>query len=136
MKLVSPSGKILTIKNYNKKIIDWDKKSRSQFQFKAKQFLKSYWKNQIVFEEFNIPKTRLSLDFFNFSKNIAIEVQGQQHIKYNKFFHGNTNYKYLQQLKRDQQKLDFCDTYGIKLIEIYSEDELDFSFFRSQGIYL
>ena len=136
MKFINKNGKPLIIKNYKKKLIKWDDKSRSNFQFETKQFLKQFWKKHIVFEEFVIPKTRLSLDFFNFSENIAIEVQGPQHLKYNKFFHGNTNYKYLSQLKRDQEKLDFCEEYDIKLIEIYSKNELNLEFFKSLGVEL
>jgi len=136
MKLVSPSGKTLVVQNPERFRVDWDKKSRSIFQFKVKQFLKRYWKNHIVFEEFPVPRTRLSLDFFNISMNVAIEVQGAQHKSYNKFFHGNTRLKYLSQLKRDQNKFDFCQDFDIVLVEIYSLDELTKEFFESQGVIL
>jgi hypothetical protein len=136
MKLTSPSGKIFNLKNPKKYLIGWDKKSRSEFQFKTKKFLETYWKRHIVFEEFPIPKTKMTIDIFNFSKNIAVEVQGSQHLSYNKFFHGNTNYKYLQQLKRDQYKFDFCNDFGIILIEIYSLEELTEDFFSKNGVIL
>lgn len=136
MKIISPSGKEFNIKNVNKYLVNWDEKSRSNFQFEAKQFLKRYWRTHIVFEEFPVPKTKMSLDFFNLSLNVAVEVQGSQHTKYNKFFHGNTNYKYLQQLKRDQQKYNFCEDYGITLVEVYSRDELTKEFFKKFDIIL
>lgn len=136
MKLKSPKGFEIIIKNPRSCLINWDKKSRSDFQFQTKAFLRPFWKHDLVFEEFTVPKTRLSLDIFNFSRSVAIEVQGQQHTKYSPFFHGNTRYKYLTQLKRDQQKLDFCDKYGIVLVEIYNLSELTEDFFKNHGVIL
>ena len=136
MKLVSPTGKEFNLSKPQRYYIDWDKKSRSKFQFNCKQFLYKYWNRDIVFEEFPVPRTRMTLDFFNLSTNVAIEVQGQQHLHYNKFFHGNTNYKYLTQLKRDQYKFDFCQDFGIVLVEIYSEEELTEEFFKKSGVNL
>ena len=56
------------------------------------------------------------------NKKIAIEVQGSQHTKYVEFFHGN-RFQYLQQLKRDEKKLKFCEANDIALIEIYPKDK-------------
>ena len=136
MKLVSPSGKTFNLAKPQKYFVDWDGKSLSKFQFNAKQFLKRYWQRDVVFEEFPVPHTRMTLDFFNFSTNVAVEVQGQQHQHYSKFFHGNTRYKYLTQLKRDQYKFDFCQDFGIVLVEIYSEDEFTEEFFKKNGVIL
>ena len=52
-----------------------------------------------------------------------------------KHFHKN-RYKFLDQLKRDQKKLDFCEANDINLVEIYPEDTVDQSFFEEQDIYL
>jgi len=79
--------------------------------------------------------TRLSLDFYNANKKVAVEVQGDQHTKYVKHFHKN-RLKYLEQLKRDQNKFDFCDLNGIKLVEIYSTDVVNASLFSDQDIFL
>lgn len=136
MKLISTSGKEFSLSKPQKYFVDWDKKSRSKFQFGVKQFLYKYWNRDIVFEEFPVPHTRMTLDFFNFSTNVAIEVQGQQHLHYTKFFHGNNNYKYLTQLKRDQYKFDFCKDFGIVLVEIYPDDEITEELFKKQGVTL
>lgn len=136
MKLVSPSGKEFNLNKPLRFLVKWDGKSRSNFQFQTKKFLEPYWKRDVVFEEFPIPRTKMSLDFFNLSTNVAIEVQGSQHLHYNRFFHGNTNYKYLTQLKRDQYKFDFCKEYGIILVEIYSLEELTKEFFEKNGVNL
>lgn len=135
MKFKTLYGKEKTLKNAKKYLIDWRKKTRSKFQDEVKRFLLKYWKDDVVFEELRLVETRLTFDFFNANKKIAIEVQGQQHTKFIPFFHGNRN-KFLQQLKRDSKKYDFCEMNGIKLIEIYDVKELTKEFFESQEIYL
>ena len=135
MKFVDEYGKQRNLKNAKKYLIDWHKPSRSKFQTKVKKFLFEYWQNDIVFEEFRVVGTRLTLDFYNANKKIAVEVQGAQHTKYVKFFHKN-HFKYSDQLKRDEKKLDFCQANGIKLAEVYPQDEIQASLFKNQDIYL
>jgi hypothetical protein len=135
MKFIGIDGREKNLKHAKKYLIDWQKSSRSKFQLNVKKFLEPYWSNDIVFEEFRIAGTRLTFDFYNANKKIAIEVQGQQHTKYIKFFHGN-RLKYLQQLKRDEKKLEFCEKNNIKLIEIYHTDNISKDFFEQQNIYL
>mgnify|MGYP002634205432 CR=1 FL=1 len=132
-KTLSGSNKrIIRAKKY---LIDWEKKSRSKIQFNAKQFLKPYWVNHVVFEEFPVAGTRLKFDFYNANKNIAVEINGQQHVKFVKFFH-KTRSNFVSQIRRDQQKIDFCALNDIKFIEIYSEKELTKKKFEELGIYL
>jgi hypothetical protein len=135
MKFFDCNGKIRNLKNAKKYLINWDTNSRSKFQKSVKDFLKPYWQNDIVFEELKVVGSRLSLDFYNANKKIAIEVQGQQHTKFVKHFHGN-RLKFLDQLKRDKKKLDFCENNGIKLVEIYYKNEIHASFFEDQDIFL
>jgi hypothetical protein len=131
-----PNGQDLNIKNIHKYSVNWDGKSRSKFQSDVKQFLKPYWKNHIVFEELPIPHTKLTFDLFNYNLGVALEVQGAQHLSYNKFFHGNTRVKFLQQLKRDDYKLQFCEKNSIVFVEIYPKDILSKELFRSFGVEL
>jgi|TARA_Y100000310_G_C20094177_1_gene539676 hypothetical protein len=107
-------------------LINWEKNSRSKLQSKVKDFLKVFWDGDVVFEEFPVVGTRLTIDFYNATKNIAIEVQGNQHTKYNKFFHKGNKMNYLDQLKRDDEKLSFCNLNNIKLLEVH-EGHLDFN---------
>ena len=129
MKFKTLEGKDRTVRNIKKFIIKWDDKSRSKFQFNVKTFLKKYWAADVVFEELTIVGTRLSLDFYNANKKIAIEVQGQQHFKYTPFFHGNRA-NYLKQIKRDYKKIEFCEINNIKFVEIYPTDELSVQLFQ------
>ena len=131
MRLYNIYGK-LVYRNVNKYIINWDGKSRSKAQFKAKQFLKSFWLANIVYEEFPVYGTRMSVDLLNATKKIAIEVQGKQHSSFNQFFHDNSRMKYLASIKRDFKKAEWLKENKFKLIEIeYDEiDSLSKSFFK------
>jgi very-short-patch-repair endonuclease len=134
MKFKTLNGKERFLKNAKKYIINWEAKSKSNIQWRVKQFLLPYWKHDVVFEEMRIVGTRLSLDFYNANKKIAIEVQGKQHQTYNPHFHSNNRQNWLLQLKRDDLKLKFCLTNGIKLVEVYETDTLSKEFFENIGI--
>ena len=136
MRFKTLMGATRTVKEAKKYLIDWDGKSRSKIQYSAKQFLKKYWSNHIVFEEFPVAGTRLSLDFYNANKKVAIEVQGRQHTKYVPFFHGKNKINYINQLRRDQDKLKFCELNDIQLVEIYDGDEVNEKLFESFGVIL
>jgi hypothetical protein len=135
MKFKTLNGSERDLRNVKKYLIKWRGKSRSKFQYSVKQFIHPYWKDDLVFEEFKMVGTQLSFDFYNSSKKIAIEVQGIQHTKFVKFFHGN-RLNYLRQLKRDDKKLRFCEINDIKLIEIYPDDEINAELFLSFGVIL
>lgn len=129
-------GATRTVKKAKNYLINWDGPSRSKIQYRTKQFLKEYWRNHIVFEEFPVAGTKLSLDFYNANKKVAVEVQGKQHTKYVPFFHGKNKINYINQLKRDQDKLKFCELNDIQLIEIYEEDKLNKKLFENFGVHL
>ena len=121
MKLYDVYGKPRSRK-VTKYLIDWDKKSRSKLQFNVKQFLRNYWKNHIVYEEFPVYGTRLKVDIVNMTKKIAIEVQGAQHESFNKFFHDNSRAKYLASIKRDAKKAEWLESNGFVIMYIYEKD--------------
>lgn len=120
-------------KNY---ILQWDKPSRSKRQYKVKQFLKKYWENDFVFEEFPMVGTRLSFDFYNSTRNIIVEVQGEQHLKHTPFFHGKAKSQFVSQIRRDNDKLNFCKLNKIPMVEVYPKDEINEDLFISFGITL
>ena len=121
MKLYSVTGRIIN-KNVSQFLIDWDKKSRSNIQFEVKQFLKPFWKNHICYEEFPVFGSRMKVDFINFTKKIAIEVNGEQHSSFNKFFHNNSRLNYLNSIKRDYKKAEWLEKNSIQLIELEKKD--------------
>jgi len=136
MRFKTLTGATRTVKKAKNFLIDWDGSSRSKIQYNTKQFLKKYWSNHIVFEEFPVAGTKLSLDFYNANKKIAVEVQGKQHTKYVPFFHGKNKINYINQLKRDQDKLKFCELNDIQLVEIYDGDEVNEKLFKTFGVIL
>ena len=136
MEFQTINGKVKRVKNLKKRIIDWDASSRSKRQKAVKDFLKDYWYHHVTFEEFPVVGTRLSLDFYNANKRVAVEVQGAQHTKYNKFFHGGHINNYFEQLKRDQMKADFCKINDIILVEIYDSDKINKSLFKKFDVAL
>tara|TARA_Y100000287_G_C13967475_1_gene231747 strand:+ start:128 stop:538 length:411 start_codon:yes stop_codon:yes gene_type:complete len=136
MKFKTLQGQTKTLKNVKKYLIDWDADSKSKIQFNTKKFLFPFWKNHIVFEEFRVVGTRFSLDFYNANKRVAVEVQGQQHLKYTPFFHGDYQNNYLHQIKIDQMKAEFCEINDINLVEVYYNDDLSLELFESQGVKL
>jgi len=136
MRFKTLTGATRTVKKAKNYLIDWDGSSRSKIQYNTKQFLKKYWSNHIVFEEFPVAGTKLSLDFYNANKKIAVEVQGKQHTKYVPFFHGKNKINYINQLKRDQDKLKFCELNDIQLVEIYDGDEITEKLFETFGVIL
>tara|TARA_B100002019_G_scaffold105490_1_gene90667 strand:- start:1484 stop:1894 length:411 start_codon:yes stop_codon:yes gene_type:complete len=136
MKFKTIFGATRSVKSPKKYLIDWEGQSKSNIQYKTKVFLKKFWDKNVVFEEFPVVGTRLSIDFFNASKKIAIEVQGEQHVRYTPFFHGKHKSNYIDQLKRDKEKLDFCKINDIKLVEVYYNDEINLNLFKKQGVIL
>ena len=78
MRLLNSNGKFVS-RNVSRFRIDWEKKSRSKIHKKVKDFLKDYWENHVVYEEFPVYGTRLKVDFLNATKKVAIEVNGRQH---------------------------------------------------------
>lgn len=136
MKFIGLNGKVKSLKKPEKFLIDWRGKSRSIFQKDVKDFLKDYWKYDFVYEEFPIVGTKLSLDFYNSSKKIAVEVQGIQHIRYSPFMHGGSKVNFLNQISRDGKKLEFCEKNDIVLVEIFPSDKLGKEVFRKFGVEL
>ncbi|CAG8695983.1 31028_t:CDS:2 [Racocetra persica] len=62
--------------------------------------------------------TGLQLDILYYYYGFAIEVQGEQHEKYHKFFHRNQE-AFKKQLDRDQLKRELCEENWIVLIEVW-----------------
>jgi very-short-patch-repair endonuclease len=125
MIFLSTSGKSVKLKNSTRYLIKWNSTCKSKIQKRVKDLLKKYWIADIVFEEMPVISTRLTIDFYNANKKIAIEVDGNQHYKFNKFFHSNSRQNFLAQLQRDEKKELFCEINNIKLVRILESDKLD-----------
>lgn len=118
--------------------LDFDQKSLSNFQFSVKQFLRPYWGNHVLYEEFPVVGTRMKIDIYNATRRIAVECDGNQHRKFNKHFHSNNRNTYLKQIIRDEDKDKWCLMNDITMVRIYEEDVpmLSRQWFREQGVEL
>lgn len=118
------SNKKVKLRSPTKYLIKWNGKSRSKIQERVKFLLQPYWFADIVFEELPVVGTRLTIDFYNSNRKIAIEVDGSQHYKYNKFFHGKNRQNFLNQIIRDDIKEKFCEKNDITLVRILESDDI------------
>ena len=130
MKFQTLYGKEKPLRNPHKYKIKWNGKSRSKFQRTVKTFLYPYWRYDAVFEEFRVLGTQLTLDFYNHTRKIAIEVQGAQHLEFVKHFH-KTRANFLRQIRRDDKKMDFCNINNIDFLQIYPDDKLSQEYFEN-----
>lgn len=119
--------------NAHKYRIDWDKECRSKIQKKVKDLLRKHWSCEIVFEELPVIGTKMTIDFYNASRQIALEVDGSQHYSYNKHFHKGSKLNYLKQLKRDDDKEKFCEKNDIKMIRVLQSDSISECLLKQLG---
>ena len=124
MRFRTLTGALKRLSKPHKYKIQWAGPSRSKMQKEVKTLLKPHWYSHVVFEEFPVAGTKMTLDFYNANKKVAIEVQGRQHTKYIPHFHGKNKANFLSQKRRDIQKKEFCRLNKIRLIEIFPEDNL------------
>lgn len=116
------AGRKQRVKNIEDYRIDWDDSSLSKAQWKVKQFLREFWeRGHVVYEELPVVGTRYRLDFYNATRRIAVEYDGEQHTDFNPHFHLN-RIGYLRQIGRDHKKGQWCEKNGIDLIRIFPAD--------------
>lgn len=102
-------------------LIKWDEASASKAQTKVKTFLKPYWKHKVVCEEFLVPGALWRMDFLNVTDKIALEYQGEQHANpLSHYFADVTDF--LNSLRRDAKKADWCELNGYTLVEVFPGD--------------
>lgn len=100
--------------------------SRSKYHLAARQLLKEIHPTLQILEEVDIKircGTTLYLDFLMPLLRQCIEVHGEQHYKRIPFFHPN-KLDFLQQLKRDREKQEWCEINLIDFV-VLKYDEID-----------
>lgn len=96
--------------------------SRSKIQTKIGEFLLEKFPLYTILEEWPIPSSRLQIDFFIPQMLMAVEVDGEQHSKFSKFYHGTID-NFKKQKERDNRKKAWCEMNDITLINIISLEE-------------
>lgn len=127
MQFLTLNGRKRNVPRVDKYRLNWDGDSLSGFQFKVKQFLRDYWKSHVLYEELPVAGTRMTIDFFNATRRIAIECDGKQHTEYNKHFHRGSSSLYVKQVERDNIKDEWCVINDITMIRIFEDDLYDLS---------
>jgi hypothetical protein len=107
--------------------IDWNRKV-SKPQKITKNFLFSFWKGHVVFEEMVLPKSGgKRFDIVNLSIKVILEVSPDEvHLEFNQFMHGNRA-GYLKKLKSDYEKMKIAELNGFKFIELNNRHLEDLS---------
>tara|TARA_Y100001937_G_scaffold120782_1_gene178493 strand:+ start:1472 stop:1894 length:423 start_codon:yes stop_codon:yes gene_type:complete len=130
MKVVGLNGREYNI-NLKKYIVKHDDKTvKSKYHIAARNLLSDMFSGYTVLEEVKLPgsrcpskKSALFLDFFIPNLQLGIEVHGQQHYEFCKFFH-KTKAGFLTSLKRDFIKEDWCNLNQIELIVLKYSDSV------------
>lgn len=98
-----------------------ERRPRSELHLKVRSILKEKYPLDPILEEIPLPSTRLSLDFYLPRRKIGIECQGEQHFKQINHFHKD-KLGFIQSLKRDMVKKEWCALNNIDLIEVRFDD--------------
>ncbi len=96
----------------------------------ARELLKELFPLDIVYEEVTLPGSKtnkngtLYADFYLRSRNLIIEIQGEQHTEHIPFFH-ETKGKFYKAQTRDRKKQEWCELNGITLVELPTSESID-----------
>lgn len=111
-------------------LVKQEKNSCSKGHKQARLLLKELFPLDTIFEEVTLPgsKTKknnlLYADFYLRSRNLIIEVQGEQHTEHIPFFH-ETKADFYRGQVRDRAKQDWCELNGITLIQLPVSESVD-----------
>jgi len=100
------------------------KKKCSKLHARARIVLTKEFPCDIINEELTLPGTKnerqtrpLFADFFILSRHLMIEVQGEQHYKFNSHFFDN-KMEFFKAQARDRSKQEWCDVNNITLVQL------------------
>ncbi len=111
--------------------ISWKGKSASKFQLRAKQFFYKHFRHLEWFEEVclagNLSALRVDFlcrfkDRWGRTKLVAIELDGDQHVKHNNHF-CKTEEDFLAMIERDNCKEIYFKLNNIPLLRLHPENE-------------
>ena len=103
-------------------------RSRSKLHIRCRDILYEMFPTMQIAEEVLVnvrPSSRQFFDFYINKIKLVVEVNGQQHYKFNSLFH-STPRDFLHQRKLDNEKREWCSINNISIVELpYNEqDEL------------
>lgn len=99
---------------------------KSSFHLTARELLKQQYPTLQILEEVTVPLRRsevVYLDFYIPLIKKAIEVHGEQHYRFVPFYHPS-QLAFIKAQKKDREKKEWCETNGIKYVELpYNETQ-------------
>ena len=117
--------------NWNPSNSEAKASSRSSLHKKARELLDKLFPYDRILEEVSLPgskterrRSTLRADLFIPNRNLIIEVQGEQHYKFNKFFYKD-KLSFYRAKARDSEKKEWCELNDIRLIEFNYNEDID-----------
>jgi len=101
--------------------------NKSSLHLQARILIKECFPTLQVLEEVTIPlrpREKLILDFYLPLNKKCIEIHGEQHYKYNRFFHKDM-LGFLRHKKRDKEKQEWCELNDIQYIELPFNEKIE-----------
>lgn len=101
--------------------------NKSSLHLKARELIHNCFPTLQVLEELSIHIRRgeiLYLDFYLPLNKKCIEVHGEQHYSFNKFYHNNL-LGFIKHQKRDKEKKEWCNINNINFIELPFNEDID-----------
>ena len=120
MTLISTSGREIKINLV--KASKMRRTSTSKGQRNVGRILTDWLPGIMHYEDFSVDG--MYLDFFLPAIFLAIEVDGEQHDTFNKFFHKDGK-GFSNSIRRDERKEEFCELNEITLVHFNSEEALN-----------
>lgn len=96
---------------------------KSKIQYRCGQILKEKYPFDVILEEVYIPKHPFILDFFLPLRKLVVEINGDQHDKFVKFFHGSFK-NFVKSQHRDNDKAYWAEINNLRFISVKTEEEL------------
>jgi hypothetical protein len=100
---------------------------KSSYHLKARNLIKEIFPTLQILEEvpINIRRSEtLYLDFYLPLKKMCIEVHGEQHYNFVKFYHA-TKLDFLKAQKRDKEKQEWCSINGINYSALKYDESIE-----------
>jgi hypothetical protein len=100
-----------------------DTRPRSDLHLRARAILKAEYQTDVILEEVPVPGEHLFLDFFLPLRKLVIEVHGEQHYRFNSFFH-TSKQDFLASKQNDRRKQQWAEINNFSLT-VLPYDERD-----------
>lgn len=107
----------------------------SEFQLKWKRFFMNLYPRDFWCEEFLVRPLlshKYRLDFLNFSRKVAFETHGAQHVATSDHFHKGSQDTFLDALVKDREKELWCEKNNIHLVTVYTSTPMEIDFFKKK----